>query len=68
MENDILNQIAPVEQSRIRNGIFERDMYRWEDLNFTTEYENISIKDLDLWMEKYKNTGTTFRTLAYKDR
>lgn len=57
MENDILNQIAPVEQSRIRNGIFERDMYRWEDLNFTTEYENISIKDLDLWMEKYKNTG-----------
>ena len=57
MENDILNQIADIEQSRIRNGIFERDMYRWEELNFTTEYENISIKDLDLWMEQHKNTG-----------
>ena len=57
MENDILNQIAEDQQSRMRTGIYERDLYRWEDLNFTSEFENVSKKDLDLWMEQYKSTG-----------
>lgn len=57
MVNDILNQIAEEQQSRMRTGIYERDMYRWEDLNFTTEFENVSRKDLDLWLEQYKSTG-----------
>ena len=42
MENDILNQIAEDQQSRMRTGIYERDLYRWEDLNFTSEFENVS--------------------------
>ena len=57
MENDILNQFAEDPQSRMRTGIYERDLYRWEDLNFTSELENVSKKDLDLWMEQYKSTG-----------
>ena len=57
MENDILNQIAEDQQSRMRTGIYERDLYRWEDLNFTSEFENVSKNDLDLWMEQYKSTG-----------
>ena len=61
-----VNTIMPVDQlfqmrgdieERLRAGIFERDMYRWEDLNFESEMENITNVDLDKWLNQYSSTG-----------
>ena len=57
MKIDELFQMRSDIEERLRAGIFERDMYRWEDLNFKCEMENVVNVDLDKWIDQYSSTG-----------
>ncbi len=55
MSSNVLSQLSPSIQQQFQKGLYERDLFRWEDINLQKELEHVTSNDLDRWLMEVQN-------------